>query len=97
MRIRIRYCKPCRYRLRAESLAEAFRREFDAEVELVAANFGVFRIWVDESLVYDKYKANGLAGRFGFGDPPPENVALAAIRKFLEERSAGGSSRSRTA
>jgi selT/selW/selH-like putative selenoprotein len=85
MRIRIRYCKPCRYRLRAEALADALRRELDVEVELAPANFGVFRIWVEETLVYDKYKANGLAGRFGFGDPPPVATAIEAVRGYLEK------------
>jgi len=88
MEVRIRYCKPCRYRIRAEHLAELIRQEFGARAAVEGGNFGVFKIWVDGELAFDKYRANGWIGRFGFGSIPPDQVVLDAIRKHLEERSA---------
>jgi selT/selW/selH-like putative selenoprotein len=86
MQVRIRYCKPCRYRLRAEHLAELVRRRFQATVETEAGNFGVFKIWVDGELAFDKYRANGWVGRFGFGAVPPDSVVVEAIENHLKDR-----------
>jgi hypothetical protein len=64
------------------------RQEFGADVETVAGNFGVFKIWVDGQLAFDKYTANGWIGRFGFGAVPPDAIVIEAIKKHIEERSA---------
>lgn len=88
MQVRIRYCKPCRYRIRAEHLAELIRQRFDAAVDVEAGNFGVFKVWVDGELAFDKYKANGWIGSVGFGAVPPDEVVLEAIQQHLNERSA---------
>jgi selT/selW/selH-like putative selenoprotein len=88
MEVRIRYCKPCRYRIRAEHLAELIRQRFSAKVDVEAGNFGVFKIWVDGDLVFDKYKENGWIGRFGFGVVPPDDVVLGAIQEHMDKRSA---------
>ena len=57
MQVRIRYCRPCRYRLRAENLADLIRRTFGSEVVLEPGNFGVFKVWVDGDLVFDGEEA----------------------------------------
>jgi selT/selW/selH-like putative selenoprotein len=88
MHVRIRYCRPCRYRLRAEHLADVIRREFAADVETEAGNFGVFKVWVDDELVFDKYRAHGWIGRFGFGAVPPDEIVLKSIRDHLDVKAA---------
>lgn len=92
MQVRIRYCRPCRYRLRAEHLADLVRRTFNAEVQTEAGNFGVFKVWADGELVFDKYQANGWIGRFGFGQVPPDDLVLDALRRHLEAKTAGAPS-----
>ena len=89
MQVRIRYCRPCRYRLRAESLANLIGRTFNAEVEIEPGNFGVFKVWVDGELAFDKYQANGWIGRFGFGAVPPDELVIDAIKRHLDAKSAG--------
>ena len=86
MRIHIRYCRPCRYRLRAEHLAERLRQEFACSVTLEAGNFGIFRIWVDDDIAFDKYRAVGWVGRFGFGKVPPDDVVIQSLRAHLASR-----------
>ena len=89
MQVRIRYCKPCRYRLRAERLADLVRETFGASVQTEPGNFGVFKVWADDDLVFDKYQANGWIGRFGFGAVPPDQLVIDAISRHLEAKSAG--------
>jgi selT/selW/selH-like putative selenoprotein len=86
MQVRIRYCRPCRYRPRAENLADVIGRTFGAEVTLEPGNFGVFKVWVDGDLVFDKYQANGWIGRFGFAFLPPDQLVIEAIERQVEAK-----------
>lgn len=80
MEVRIKYCKPCGYLKRAEQLAERLRRECEANVTLEPGNFGVFKVWVDGTLVFDKRQTGGLLGKLGFGPIPSDDELITKIR-----------------
>lgn len=81
MRVRVQYCRPCGYRRYAEELANRLREDGVEAIELVPGNFGVFKTWVDDRLVFDKYQEGGLLGRFGFGPVPSTDHLLQRIRQ----------------
>lgn len=70
MRVEIKYCRPCGYRALAEELATRVRAETGIEATLTPGNFGVFKVWVDGQLVFDKRATRGWLGRLGFGEIP---------------------------
>lgn len=72
--VRIRYCGPCGYRGRAEALGQVIQNRFRCEVRLEAGNFGVFKVWVGDRLVFDKRSTRGWLGKLGFGEIPPDDV-----------------------
>lgn len=62
-RIEIRYCRLCRWMLRAAWLAQELLTTFAEEIGEVAlqpGTGGVFEIWVDGTLIFSR----GEAGRF---------------------------------
>lgn len=73
MRLRIQYCGVCGYRRTAERLAGKFRDRLGIEPQLVRGWFGVFRVWADDRVVFDKRSTRGLLGKLGFGRIPPDD------------------------
>jgi hypothetical protein len=84
--VTIKYCKPCGLRLPAERIASRLSEENKVRCSLVAGNFGVFKIWVDDRLVFDKRQTNGWLGKLGFGKLPPEDELVAWIQQKLHFR-----------
>lgn len=81
-RIKIKYCRPCGYLRHAEALASKLGGSPNSEVELVPGNFGVFKIWCDGQLVFDKRDSRGILGKLGFGYlPSPDFLADLVCRK----------------
>jgi selT/selW/selH-like putative selenoprotein len=80
MNVRIKYCVPCGYRRHAERLAELFQKRFGASITLEKGNLGVFKIWRDNQLVFDKRQTRGLLGKLGFGTLPSDEILV----KLLE-------------
>lgn len=55
--VEIKYCVPCGHLERAQRIQGEILEEFGREVDGVRLNTGeggVFKIWVDDDLVYDK-------------------------------------------
>lgn len=80
MKVTIKYCKPCGYLKRAEALAERFRRDCKADVTLVPGTFGVFKVWVDDRLIFDKRDTRGVLGKLGFGAIPSDDEILSRVQ-----------------
>ena len=59
------------------------RAETGAEVGLIPGNFGVFKVWADGRLLFDKRKTGGLIGWIGFGPIPADEEILGVIRREL--------------
>lgn len=78
-RVRIRYCGPCGYRGRAEALARIIQDRSGYAVTLERGNFGVFKVWLGERLLFDKRSTRGWLGKLGFGKIPPDEVILERI------------------
>jgi selT/selW/selH-like putative selenoprotein len=76
MKLRIQYCGACGYRRTAERLAAKIRDRLGIEAELVRGWFGVFRVWVDDRVVFDKRWTRGLLGKLGFGRIPPDEEIM---------------------
>ncbi|MBY0586671.1 Rdx family protein [bacterium] len=76
MNIRIKYCVPCGYRKHAERLASLFRSRLAADVVLETGSFGVFKIWRDDILVFDKRDTRGWLGKLGFGLLPNDETLV---------------------
>lgn len=76
MSVRIKYCVPCGYRRRAERLAELIGARLNEPVELEKGNFGVFKVWRGERLVFDKRNTRGWLGKVGFGKLPLDSEIL---------------------
>jgi selT/selW/selH-like putative selenoprotein len=72
MNVRIKYCVPCGYRHHAERLAETFRTRLGAAVTLEKGSFGVFKIWKNDRLIFDKSLTRGWLGKLGFGQLPDD-------------------------
>lgn len=83
MNVRIKYCRPCGYLERAERLAEKLRCATAANVELVPGNFGVFKIWVNGELVFDKRQTRGILGKLGFGDVPSDEELVDRVQNLI--------------
>lgn len=76
MNVRIKYCVPCGYRRHAERLAELFQNRLKASVTLEKGSFGVFKIWRDDQLVFDKRLTRGWLGKLGFGTLPSDETLV---------------------
>ncbi|MFB6186055.1 MAG: SelT/SelW/SelH family protein [Halobacteriaceae archaeon] len=60
--VEIKYCVPCGHLERAEEVQHELLDEFGRELDGVRLNTGengVFKIWVDDELVYDKSTDGG--------------------------------------
>lgn len=79
MRVTIKYCRPCGYLKRAEQLAERLRAYPDVSVELTPGSMGVFKIWADDHLVFDKRTTRGLLGKIGLGRVPSDEELLTRL------------------
>jgi selenoprotein W-related protein len=80
-RIAIEYCTRCRWLPRAVWLAQELLGTFEAdvsEVSLVPGTGGVFRVSVDEEVVWDR-------GEQGFPEP-------SAVKRLVRDRVAPGRS-----
>jgi hypothetical protein len=51
-----------------------------ASVTIEKGNFGVFKIWREDQLVFDKRQTRGLLGKLGFGTLPSDETLV----KLLE-------------
>jgi selT/selW/selH-like putative selenoprotein len=76
MHVRIKYCVPCGYRSHAERLEKLFRERLGARVSLERGSFGIFKIWRDDQLVFDKRETRGWLGRIGFGRLPEDEILV---------------------
>ncbi|QDU61100.1 Rdx family protein [Planctomycetes bacterium Pan216] len=81
MNVRIKYCQPCGYRRYAEELAGHYP---DAELSFVPGFFGVFKVWIDDRLVFDRYQTGGVLGRVGLNRLPTPAEIHDHIRRELE-------------
>lgn len=79
MQVKIQFCRPCGYRKIALRLAELVERELGTKPELVGGNLGVFKIWVNDQLIFNKYDAPGILGKLGFGPIPSDSELLNKI------------------
>ena len=66
MKISIKYCAEWNYKPRASSMGDELKKEFGAEIELIAGGGGIFDISVDDNMVFSKFEK----GRF----PQPEEI-----------------------
>jgi selenoprotein W-related protein len=57
-KIRIEYCGRCNFRPRAASLADTLKRKCGLDAELVEGSGGVFQVWADDQLLWDKQARN---------------------------------------
>lgn len=80
MQVKIQFCWPCGYRKIALRLANRVERELGTKPELIGGNFGVFKIWVNDQLIFNKYDAPGILGKLGFGPIPADNELLDKIQ-----------------
>lgn len=81
MKVRIQYCRPCGYRRHAERLANAVKRRLTDQVELIPGNFGIYKVWCDERLVFDKRTTRGWLGKIGLGLIPADEELLELLEK----------------
>ena len=54
MNISIEYCTKWNYKPRASSLEDELKKEFDADVELIASEGGVYEVVVDGKNIFSK-------------------------------------------
>ena len=54
MKISIEYCTKWNYEPRASSLGDLLTKKYDADVELLPSEGGVFEVVVDGNLIYSK-------------------------------------------
>jgi selT/selW/selH-like putative selenoprotein len=80
---RILYCVPCRYRDRAEALADELRRRFGASVNVEEGGFGQFDVFLDGELVASK---GGLLRRMLVHGAPPQAQLVESIERALADR-----------
>lgn len=81
MDVTIKYCKPCGYLKRAQQLADRVQQELGATVQLVPGSFGVFKVWVDNELIFDKRTTRGWLGKLGFGAIPADDDLLQRMQR----------------
>lgn len=77
--IRIQYCRPCGLKKNAEQLADRLREIGDFQIELVPGNLGVFKVWRNGELVFDKRRAGGWLAKLGIGPVPPIDQILPLV------------------
>lgn len=85
--VTIKYCAPCGYRARAERLAERLREELGRESRLVPGNFGVFKVWDGDRLVFDKRRTRPPLGWIGLGAIPGDDILMSLVERSAEEGS----------
>ena len=66
MKIAIKYCAQWNYLPRASSLGDELKKNFGADIELVAGANGVFDVSLDGKMIYSKFEQ----GRF----PQPDDI-----------------------
>ena len=54
MKISIEYCTKWNYKPRASGLEEELKKEFEADLELIASSGGVYEIVVDGKKIFSK-------------------------------------------
>lgn len=58
MKVSIEYCTRWNYKPRASRLEEELKKEFDADVELIASSGGVYEIVLDGEKIFSKKALN---------------------------------------
>lgn len=76
----IYYCRTCRFRPVAETIAEAIQREFGVQSRLVEGVWGTFRVVYRGEEVFNRWTSRGWIGRLGFGHKPTPDEIVSAIR-----------------
>lgn len=82
MNVTIRHCTICfGYRDRALAVAEALRRKFKANVEVIDGKVGQFDVEIDGVLVVSR--GQGFLARMRPALPPNASQAIAAVERHL--------------
>ncbi|MBM81058.1 MAG: hypothetical protein CMJ78_10750 [Planctomycetaceae bacterium] len=78
--VTIHYCKTCGFLDHAQKISSALENELGLQVRLQEGFWGTFRIEMDDSVVYNRWKTRGILGRIGLGRTPTPGEILELLR-----------------
>lgn len=85
MQVTIYYCVPCRYHVRAHSLADKIKKRLGIDAEVKKGSWAQFDVFVDGERIASKLGDAGvLACAFGVGAFPDEDETVEKIRALRE-------------